>query len=206
MNSRSCGSGVVVVPEDRQAQAPDVREALPGVHRHPDRRVRLLQRPRHHRDVLDLVIRPVVAEPLARPGQPDDVERLAEAAPVLGHRNPEAVELARDRAAPHPELETAAGQDVGGGGLLRAGQRVVERQQGHRGADADTPGALGDHRHRHERVRQEREGAAEVQLGQPRHVEAQGVGQADEVDHLGVAIAVALPRGFRGLEEQSELH
>jgi len=41
---------------------------------------------------------------------------------------------------------------------------------------------------------------------QPRHVEAQGVGQADEVDHLGVAIAVALPRGFRGLEEQSELH
>jgi hypothetical protein len=116
------------------------------------------------------------------------------------------VELARYRSAPHPELEPPAGEDVGGRGLLGARERVMERQEGHRGADPDARGALGDHRHRHERVRQEREGAPEVELGQPRHVEAEGVGQADQVDHLAVALGVALLRRLRSLEEEPELH
>jgi hypothetical protein len=102
------------------------------------------------------------------------------------------VELARDRAPADAELQTPARQEVGGRGLLRAAQRMMERQQGDGGPDADPPGALGDHRHHHERSRQQGERAAEVELRQPGHVEAQRVGERDEVEHLGVALGVRL--------------
>src|SRR6185312_6601476 len=121
---------------------------------HPDRRVRALERLRYHREILDLVERPVVAEAVLRPGQADDVEALGEARAVLSDRHPEAVELAWDGAAPDPELETATREDVGGGRLLRALERMVQRQQGHRGADPDALRALGDRGHRHQRAGQ----------------------------------------------------
>ena len=90
--------------------------------------------------------------------------------------------------------------------LLRAGEGMVQRQQGDGGADADARGPRGDRRHRHERVRQEGEGAAEVELGQPGHVEAQRVGERDEVEHLGVAVGVRLPLRRRSLVEDAEAH
>ena len=83
---------------------------------------------------------------------------------------------------------------------------MVERQQGDGRADPDPAGALGDDRHHHERARQERERAAEMQLGQPGHVEAERVPERDEIEHLGVAVGVGLPRGFRRLIEESKAH
>jgi hypothetical protein len=82
----------------------------------------------------------------------------------------------------------------------------MEGQEGDGGSHADAPGALGDHGHRHERARQKRERAAEVQLGQPGHVEAQRVGEHDAVEHLGEALPVRLAGRFWSLEEEAELH
>jgi len=184
----------------------DVGEALGGVDGDADRRVRLLDGPRHHRDVLDLIERAAVAETLAGPRQADDLERLVEARAVLRHRHPKAVELARDRAPAHAELEAAAREHVRGRRLLGAAQRMMERQQGDRGPDPDPPRALGDHRHDHQRARQQRERAAEVQLRQPRHVEAERVAERDQLEHLGVAVGVGLSGRLRRLIEKPESH
>src|SRR5262249_57705653 len=48
--------------------------------------------------------------------------------------------------------------------------------------------------------------APEVQLGQPRHVEAERVGERDDVEHLRVAFGMRLPGRFRRLEEETESH
>ncbi len=191
---------------DRQPQLRDVGEALRRVHRDPDGRVRALERLRHHREVLDLVEPPVVAEAVLRPGQADDVEALGEAGAVLSDRDPEAVELGGNGAAAHPELEAAAREDVRGGRLLRAGERLVQRQQRHRGADANALGALGDRGHRHERGGQQGEGGAEVDLGEPGHVEPERVGERGQLEHLGEALGVALAGPLRRLEEEAESH
>ncbi len=191
---------------DGHAQLRDVGEALRRVHGHPDGRVRALERLRHHREVLDLVERPVVAEAVLRPGQADDVEALREARAILRDGHPEAVELGGNGAAAHPELEAAAREDVRGGRLLRAGERVVQRQQRHRGADADALRALGDRGHRHERGGEQREGGAEVDLGEPGHVEAERVGERGQLEHLGEALGVALAGPLRRLEEEAESH
>ncbi len=116
------------------------------------------------------------------------------------------MELARDRAAADAELEPPTREHVGRGRLLGAAQRMLEGQERDCGPDADAPGALGDHRHHHERVRQQRERATEVQLGQPRHVEAELVGARGQVEDLGVALGVRLAVGFRRLEEEPESH
>ena len=114
------------------------------------------------------------------------------------------MELARDRAPADAELEAPAGEQIGGRGLLGAAQRVVERQQDDGGPDADPPGTLGDRRHRHERARQQRERAAEVDLREPGYVEAQLVAERDEVQHLGEPFGVGAAGGLGRLEEQAE--
>jgi hypothetical protein len=83
---------------------------------------------------------------------------------------------------------------------------MAEGQEGDRGADADARRARGDGGHRHQGLREQREGAPEVELGQPRDVEAQVVGQGDQVDHLGVAVGVRAALGRRGLVEDPEAH
>ncbi len=191
---------------DRHPQIADVREALGRMDGDADRRVRPLERARHHRDVLDLVVGAVIAEALLGPRPADDLERLVEASAVFRHGHAEAMELARNRASAHAELEATAGEQVRRRGLLGAAQRVVERQQGHGRPDANPACALGDHRHDHERARQQRERAAEVQLRQPRHVEAERVAERDQVEHLGVALGVRLSVRFRRLIEEPESH
>src|SRR5262245_62428975 len=110
---RGRGPGV-----DAEPEIADVREALGRVNGHADRRVRALYRPRHHGNVLDLVEGAAIAESLPRPREANDLERLVEAGAILRQRHPEAVELARDRPAAHPELEPTAGKHVSGRRLL----------------------------------------------------------------------------------------
>ena len=191
---------------DRPALVADVREALRAVDGDADRRVRRLRRSRHHRDLFDVPERPAVAEAVARPREADDLECLVEARAVLRDVDLEAVELTRDRAAADAELEASAGEDVCRRGLLGAAQRMLERQQGDRGADADALRPLRDERHHHERIGEQRERAAEVQLREPRHVETELFGERDELEHLGVTLGVRLSVRFRRLEENSELH
>jgi hypothetical protein len=83
---------------------------------------------------------------------------------------------------------------------------VPQREQRDRGADADAAGAGGDGGHRHQRLGEQREGAAEVELGQPRDVETHLVGERDQVDHLGVAVGVRAARLRRRLVEDPEAH
>ena len=189
---------------DRQPEIADVRETLRRVNGDADRGVGPLQRLGHHGDILHVMESAAIAEALLRPRQTDDLERLVEACAVLGHGHTEAVELAGDRAPAHSEFQTPTGEQVGRGRLLGAAQRMVEGEQGDGGPDADALRALGDQRHQHERSRQERERAAEVQLRQPGHVEAQRVGERDEIEHLGVALGVRLPDRFGSLEEETE--
>ena len=75
----------------------------------------------HHREVLDLVERAVVAEALLRPRQADDLEASSKRARFSATGTPEAVELGGDGAAADAELQPAAGEQIGGRGLLRAG-------------------------------------------------------------------------------------
>ena len=147
-----------------------------------------------------------IAEALRRPRQPDDGQRLVESRAILRGAHAKAVELAWDRPAPDAEFQTSARQHVGGGGLLGGGQRMLQRQQRHGGADADPPRALGDDGDHHERVGEQRERAAEVQLGQPRDVDAELFGKRDELEHLRVALGVALALGLRRLKEHPESH
>ena len=168
--------------------------------------MRPLQRPGRHGEVVHVVERAVVAESLLGPREPDDLQALVEARTVLRHRHAKAVELAGDGAAPHSELQPAAGEDVGGGGLLRAGERMVQREQGHGGPDAETARALSDGRHHHERVGQQREGAPEVDLRQPGGVEAQRLGQLGELEELLEALGMGPAGHLRRLEEETESH
>src|SRR5262245_1971272 len=166
----------------------------------------LLHGPGDHGELLDVVEPAAIAEPVTRPRETDDLARLVEARAVLGHGDAEAVKLRGDGAAAHPELEAPAREEIGGGDLLRAAQRVVQRQEGDGGADANALRALGDDGNDHEAIGEEGKGAPEVQLGQPRHVEAQRVGESNDVEHLRVALGVRLPGRFRRLEEETESH
>ena len=144
-----------------------------------DGRVRALQRPGHDREVVDLVEAAAIAEALLGPRQADDLERLVEARAVLRRR--ERGSRGTGWGSSLGRRRTPAARRTGDRRwppARRMLQRVVQRQQRDGGADADPPGALGDQRHHHERARQQREGAAEVQLGQLRHVESERFGRA----------------------------
>jgi hypothetical protein len=58
----------------------------------------------------------------------DYFQRLLEALAALVARHPEALEVHRDRAAPHAVLQPPTGQQVGGGSFLGGAQRMMERQ------------------------------------------------------------------------------
>jgi hypothetical protein len=64
----------------------------------------------------------------------------------------------------------------------------VQGKQGDRGAEANARCPLGSCRQHHERIGQDREGAAEVELAEPCRVEAQVVSQLD----LGHEVVVSL--------------
>src|SRR5580700_10782477 len=168
--------------------------------------MRLLERPGLHSYIGDLVKTALVGDPLFGPRAHDYFQRLLEALAALVARHPETLEVHRDRAAPRAVLQPPAGQQVGGGRLLGGAQWMMERQQRHRGAEANALGALRGRDRDHQRRRHDREIFEKVQLGQPRDVEAELVGAHDLLDRLLVAGRLGLVRGAGQLVEKTELH
>src|SRR3989442_5144694 len=106
--------------------------------------MRRLVRPRRDDGVLHAVELALVAERLALPALPDDLQGLAETRLALGVRHAVDVVGPHDAAAPDAELEAAFADVVDGGDLLGDAQRMVQRQHLHGGADADTARATPD--------------------------------------------------------------
>ena len=66
-------------------------------------------------EVLNAVELANITEALRGPGQTHDLQDLLEAGAIFCNRHPKAMKLCRDRAAPHPKLQTAAGQQISHG-------------------------------------------------------------------------------------------
>jgi hypothetical protein len=112
----------------------------------------------------------------------------------------------RRGAAPDPELQAPVAEQVGGGGLLGGLHRVVQREQRHRGAQADAARALSGGGQDHERVGEGGERPAEVQLAEPGGVEAEGIAQLDLGHDVLVPLALGVSGGARELIEEAEAH
>ena len=172
---------------------------------HPDGRSGLLHGQGEHGGLGNLEVLAVIAERLAAEAQHDDVDGLLPARPALGQVLAQALELVALIAPAQAHVEAPAGEQVDGGDLLGDDQRVMQRDDDHRGADADAARLVRQvqgigHGPRQIAV------AREVVLGQPHIVEAQILGglgdlHAALVDDLG-----RLGRGRLQEEERAEFH
>ena len=129
--------------------------------------MRHLVGPRRDRRVPDAIELALVAERLARPRPPDDIERLAEAGLALVVAHPVGVVGAHDAAAADAELEAPLADVVDGGDLLGDAQRMVQRQHLDRGADPEAARAGRDGARDLERGGDDRAGGREVDLAEP---------------------------------------
>ncbi len=157
----------------------------------PDRRAglacRLLGGRGRHDDVVEAEVLALVGEPLAAPGQLEDLDGLVGTRATLALGHAEHGEFVRLVAGREPDVEAAAGQLVDHGQVLGQPQRVVQRGQQDRGAEA---GRGGSHRQRAQRGAQRRQVAllAEVVLGQPDRGEAELFGAGGLVQGLPVQL------------------
>src|SRR5436309_2140265 len=93
----------------------------------PDRRVRLLHRPRGRVHVAKTVEHPSVRHPVLGPEPRDDVDAFLETCAALVHADTEDLELLRDERAPKADVEPAAADVVEHPQLARELHGVVER-------------------------------------------------------------------------------
>ena len=93
----------------------------------------------------------LVVDVLARPGTPDEIERLLQARDLLLLAHPEQLELRVEVPEPAAQAHAAVGDDVHHRGGLRHLNRVVERQQEDRRPDLDPLGPRGERRTRDQR-------------------------------------------------------
>ena len=118
--------------------------------RNPDRRMRLLIRPRPDRDVLELPELAVVRELRLLPRLHDDLDRLLEARARFRHRHVVDVVFAR-HAAGEAGQDAAARDAVRHRQLLGDAQRIVDRQQVAEDQELELLGALRRRRRHHVR-------------------------------------------------------
>src|SRR5262249_29699528 len=161
---------------------------------------------RHHRQVPRAVELSLVREGLLGPRLLDEVERLLEARAALLLGDVVAGIVDGSGAPAHPELQATVAQDVGDGRFLGDLHRVVKGQERHRCPEADARRALGSGGQDHERIGEDREGAAEVELAEPRGVETDGVAELDLGDEIEVSPALGVRAGARQLIEEPEAH
>src|SRR5712692_322367 len=191
--------------EERQSGAADEGERLHRVGGHPHGRMGELIRPGPDRDVLEPVELPLIAERPALPRLPDDLEGLDEALLALGVGNAERVVRARGAAAADPEVEAPLAQLVHGRDVLGDPQRVAQRKNLDRRADADAPRAGGDEARQRDRRREHRARRVEVDLAETHAVEAPGLRRLHEVERLAEPLGLAAPPP-RLLDEDPEVH
>src|SRR5882724_1630815 len=191
--------------EDGQAHLADRRKGLLGVSGHPDGRMRRLERAGRDRRVLKPVELAVVAERLAFPGLPDDLERLAEPRLTLPVCDAVAIVRARDAAAADPELEPALADVIQRRDLLGDAQRVVEREHGDGRSHPEAPGPGRDRAGDLEGRRDHRAVRREVDLAEPDAVEAPVLGALSQLE--GVPERRDLVRSVAHLlDEDPEMH
>ena len=153
----------------------------------------------------DLVELPVVGERLALEGLEDDVDRLLPAHAAGRQLQTEALELVVLVAAPEPDVDPAAGQQIQRGDLLGDDQRMVER-------DHDDGGAHPQPRRLGRDVRRELHGAreiairGEVMLGQPDVAEAERLGGLGDLDPAREDLLRGTRRGRLHEQEGPEVH
>src|SRR6202035_3083301 len=137
---------VPVRPRDREAVAEADRAAQRRRREtaEPDRRMRFLDRPRRHPDVLEIEELALESNGLAGKSATDDVEGLVGALSPFLRRHAEACKLFLFETDANPELEATARNDVDGRDILGQSDRIVKRHQQYARGDADTLGSRGD--------------------------------------------------------------
>jgi hypothetical protein len=145
-------------------------------------------------------------ESFALPRREDEVERLLKAFTALFLRDVEPDVIERERAASDSEFEPSVAEDVGNRRLLDDLHRVVQGQQGHRRPEPNPARTLRRRRQHHQRIGEDREGAAEVEFSEPCGVEAKLVAELDLRHDVLVALALGEPARTRQLVEKAEAH
>jgi len=140
---------------------------------------------------------PLERELFLRPRLGDEVERFLEALAAFVLRDAVAVVVHRRGAAAGPELEATVAEEVGDGGLFGNLHGIVQGQQRDRRAQADPRRALRRRRQHHERIGENRERAAEVELAEPHRVEAQHVPELDLRHQVLVPLILGIRTGTR---------
>ena len=205
---RSCSSADVhlVANEDREAELAGEGERLPALDRDADRRVRLLVRLGHELHVAEPVVLALVREALLGPGLENDLQRLEKERPAL--RVVDVVPLVgfQERAAADAEDQTALAEVVDDRRLFGHAQGVGERQDLHRQADPDAPGARGDGARADERRGEHRALRPEMRFAEPEGVERRIVGHLHQAEPL--LKDLRLGRAFARAEhrEDAEVH
>src|SRR5262249_34197577 len=147
----------------------------------------------------------LVAEGLALPRFLYDLERLAEARLALSVGNAEDVVGSCGAAASNAELEAPLAQVIDGGRFFRDAQRMIERQDVHRGAHVDALGTGGDGGGDREGRGDDGAGRIEVDLTERETIQPQGIRGVHRLEALAKCVGLAEPRpGF--LHENPEVH
>src|SRR5688572_6637797 len=178
-----------------------VIEGVGALRRHPDRRVRLLQRLREDRGLRNLENLALVGERLAFERLHQDVDRLVPALSARIELETEALELVALVAAAEPDVDASAGEQVERRDLLGDDQGMMYREHDHRRAHPQLRGLRGDVGRELQRARQVAI-SGEVMLGEPRVAEAERFGGLRLLEP--VRIDLRRGAGGRRLQEQED--
>ena len=174
---------------------------------HPDRRVRFLDRARHEMHVGKRVEPARVGDPVFGPESGDDVHAFLEAGATLLHAHPEDFELFRDEGPPEAHVQPAVAQVVEHGQLSGQFHGIVEGRDHRTGDGPQAPGASGDRREEHHRVRRMPAILVEVVLHGLDGVVPQLVGTLGETQTLGEVLRRGVVAEAEGREEvETEPH
>ena len=161
--------------------------------------MRFLHRLRIDAGLAEIVIFAVIAERFALEGQQQNIDGLVEPRPAFAEVKAQPFELVGLIAAPQPDIQPAARQQIGGGDLLRHNQGVMQRQHDDGGANPDALGLARQMRRIHQRAREIAIGR-EMVLRAPDAAEAQLVRRLRDLD---AALENLLWRaGAGGLQQQ----
>ena len=140
---------------------------------------------RHEMHVGELVEPARVGDPFFGPEFGDDVHAFLEAGATLLHAHPEDFELFRDEGPPEAHVQPAVAQVVEHGQLSGQFHGIVEGRDHRTGDGPQAPGASGDRREEHHRVRRMPAILVEVVLHGLDGVVPQLVGTLGETQTLG---------------------
>ena len=137
---------------------------------------------------MGLVVLALVGDGLLRPGAVDDRDGFFHVVLGVVPAEAEAAVARVHHAAAGAELQAAAAEHVEHGEVLGYAQRVVQRQDRHGATQAQAAGAGAERGEQHLRVGRQAAEVAEVVLGRPDGVEADGLRRLDLLEVAGVEV------------------